>query len=121
MIPGEYFPLDSDIELNAGKDTVELEVSNTADRPIQVGSHFHFFEANAGLAFDRGAAWGRRLDIIPGASVRFEPGRSRKVALVPFGGRRRAVGFRGLAMGPLDGPGSPARRAGPGPGEGGAK
>jgi urease subunit beta len=107
MIPGELIILDKDIELNAGREAVELEVSNTADRPIQVGSHYHFYEANPGLEFDRAAAWGRRLDIIPGTSVRFEPGRSRRVALVPFGGRRRAVGFRGAVMGPLDGAAAP--------------
>ncbi|MDR1036591.1 MAG: urease subunit beta [Deltaproteobacteria bacterium] len=112
MIPGEYFLQEGEVELNAGKDRVEVEVSNPSDRPVQVGSHFHFYEANAALAFDRDAAWGRRLDIIPGTSVRFEPGRSRRVALVPFGGRRRAVGFRGMVMGELDG--------GSGRGDGGA-
>jgi urease subunit beta len=114
VIPGEYFLIGGDMELNAGKDRVEIEVANPSDRPIQVGSHFHFYETNAALAFDRGAAWGRRLDIIPGTSVRFEPGRSRRVALVPFGGRRKAVGFRGLVMGPLDGGAGPRGGGGAG-------
>ncbi|MDR1039174.1 MAG: urease subunit beta [Deltaproteobacteria bacterium] len=106
MIPGEYFIVDSEIELNAGREAVEIEVANAADRPVQVGSHFHFHEVNAGLVFDRARARGMRLDVIPGTSVRFEPGRSRTVRLVPFGGKRRAVGFRGLVMGPLDGAGA---------------
>ncbi|MDR2612036.1 MAG: urease subunit beta [Deltaproteobacteria bacterium] len=120
MIPGEYFPADGEIELNPGREAVEIEVANVADRPIQVGSHFHFFETNEGLSFDRGKAWGRRLDIIPGTSVRFEPGRSRAVRLVPFGGKRRAAGFRGLVMGPLDGAAGPGP-GGPGAGGGGAR
>jgi urease subunit beta len=111
MIPGQYFLKDADIELNAGKTSVEIEVSNTADRPVQVGSHFHFYETNPGLSFDRGKARGMRLDIIPGTSVRFEPGRSRTVRLVPYGGKRKAVGFRGRVMGPLEGPDAAA----PGP------
>ncbi|MDR3153690.1 MAG: urease subunit beta [Deltaproteobacteria bacterium] len=117
MIPGEYFLEDSEVELNAGKPVVELEVSNKADRPIQVGSHFHFHEVNEGLVFDRPLAWGMRLDIIPGTSVRFEPGRSRSVRLVPYGGKRRVVGFRGLVSGPLSGPGATI----PGGGRGGPR
>ena len=105
MIPGEIFVLPGEIEINADRNTLELEVENTGDRPIQVGSHYHFFETNSSLRFDRDAARGRRLDIAAGAAVRFEPGQARTVTLVPFAGLRRAVGFRGDAMGPLDGEG----------------
>lgn len=102
MIPGELFPAPGDIELNAGRDSLEIEVANTGDRPIQVGSHYHFAETNPALTFDRAAAHGRRLDIAAGTAVRFEPGQSRTVRLVPFAGNRQAVGFRGTVMGPLE-------------------
>jgi urease subunit beta len=101
MIPGEIITLDGDIELNAGLERTTLEVANTGDRPIQVGSHFHFAETNAGLAFDRAAARGQRLDIAAGTAVRFEPGQSRSVTLVPFRGGREVYGFRGDVMGKL--------------------
>ena len=99
MIPGEIFPADGEIELNAGAARVTLTVANTGDRPVQVGSHYHFAETNSGLSFDREAAKGMRLDIAPGTAVRFEPGQSREVTLVPFGGARRVVGFNGTVMG----------------------
>ena len=102
MIPGEIFPADGEIELNAGRDTVTLTVANTGDRPIQVGSHYHFAETNPALSFDREAARGMRLDIPSGTAVRFEPGQSREVRLVAFGGARRVVGFRQEVMGKLD-------------------
>ena len=102
MIPGEIFPAPGDIELNAGRDSLEIAVANTGDRPIQVGSHYHFAETNPALAFDRAAAHGRRLDIAAGTAVRFEPGQSRTVRLVPFAGNRQAIGFRGTVMGPLE-------------------
>ena len=101
MIPGEIITLDGDIELNAGLATTTLEVSNTGDRPIQVGSHYHFAETNAALSFDRAAARGQRLDIAAGTAVRFEPGQSRTVTLVPFRGGRAVYGFRGDVMGAL--------------------
>ena len=104
MIPGEYFVADGEIELNAGAPTVELEVANQGDRPIQVGSHYHFFETNDGLAFDRQAAFGMRLDIPAGTAVRFEPGQSRTVTLVPISGNRTVQGFQGKVMGPLEQP-----------------
>jgi urease subunit beta len=99
MIPGEYVVADGDIELNAGLPRTEITVANTGDRPIQVGSHYHFAEANAALSFDRAAARGQRLDIAAGTAVRFEPGQERVVRLVPYRGARRVVGFRGLVMG----------------------
>jgi urease subunit beta len=102
MIPGEIIPKDGDIELNAGRETVTLEVANTGDRPIQVGSHYHFFETNAGLAFEREQARGMRLDIAAGTAVRFEPGQTREVTLVALDGDRRVFGFRQMVMGPLD-------------------
>jgi urease subunit beta len=102
MIPGELFPADGDIELNAGGATVTLTVANTGDRPVQVGSHYHFYETNAALDFDRETARGMRLDIAAGTAVRFEPGQSREVTLVPFGGGRTVYGFNGRVMGPLD-------------------
>ena len=102
MIPGEIFPAPGDIELNASRDSLEIAVANTGDRPIQVGSHYHFAETNPALAFDRAAAHGRRLDIAAGTAVRFEPGQSRTVRLVPFAGNRQAVGFRGTVMGALE-------------------
>jgi len=101
MIPGEVITADGEIELNAGAVRTVLTVSNTGDRPIQVGSHYHFAETNAALAFDRAAAKGLRLDIAAGTAVRFEPGQTREVVLVPFGGARRVFGFRGLVMGDL--------------------
>jgi urease subunit beta len=101
MIPGEVLVQPGEIELNAGAARVTLTVANTGDRPIQVGSHYHFAETNAALSFDRARAHGLRLDIASGTAVRFEPGQSRDVVLVPFGGARRAVGFRGLVMGAL--------------------
>ncbi|MFA5120344.1 urease subunit beta [Zavarzinia sp.] len=101
MIPGEVIPAEGEIELNAGAAAIRLTVANVGDRPIQVGSHYHFAETNAGLEFDRMAAKGYRLDIPAGTAVRFEPGQTREVTLVPFRGLRRAVGFRGLVMGEL--------------------
>src|SRR5262245_61487757 len=101
MIPGEIFPAAGDIELNAGRATVTLTVANTGDRPVQVGSHYHFAEANAALAFDRDAARGMRLDIPSGTAVRFEPGQSREVRLVALAGARRVVGFNQAVMGTL--------------------
>ncbi|TBW33945.1 urease subunit beta [Siculibacillus lacustris] len=101
MIPGEVFAADGDIELNAGLAVTELEVANTGDRPIQVGSHYHFAETNPGLAFDRVAARGQRLDIPAGTAVRFEPGQTRAVRLVPFRGLRVVHGFRGEVEGAL--------------------
>ncbi len=101
MIPGEVIVKDGDIELNAGLETVTLEVANTGDRPIQVGSHYHFHETNAALSFDREKARGRRLDIAAGTAVRFEPGQRREVTLVPIGGARRIYGFRQKIMGAL--------------------
>ncbi|HPD92720.1 MAG: urease subunit beta [Rhodobacter sp.] len=101
MIPGEIFPAAGDIVLNAGAPVTELTVANTGDRPVQVGSHYHFAEANPGLAFDRAAARGLRLDIPAGTAVRFEPGQTRSVRLVPLGGARRVFGFNGQVMGDL--------------------
>jgi urease subunit beta len=101
MTPGELFIRDGEIELNAGRETVTLDVANTGDRPIQVGSHYHFFEANPALAFDRTKARGMRLDIAAGTAVRFEPGQSRKVALVALAGTRTIFGFRQDVMGKL--------------------
>lgn len=103
MIPGEVTGPDGVMVLNAGRPVVTLTVVNTGDRPVQVGSHFHFAEANAALAFDRQAARGRRLDIPAGTSVRFEPGIDAEVALVPLAGERRVPGLRGLVGGALDG------------------
>jgi len=101
MIPGELFPADGDIELNAGRPSVTLTVANTGDRPIQVGSHYHFFETNPALNFDRDKARGCRLNIPAGTAVRFEPGQTREVQLVPYSGARRVVGFRGQVDGKL--------------------
>ena len=101
MIPGELFIADGDIEINAGRPMVTLEVANTGDRPIQVGSHFHFFETNAALDFDRTAARGMRLDIPAGTAVRFEPGQSRTVTLVAYAGDRVVYGFNAKIMGKL--------------------
>ena len=101
MIPGELLPADGDIELNAGRETITLTVANTGDRPIQVGSHFHFFEVNTALQFDREQARGMRLDIPAGTAVRFEPGDEREVTLVPFVGCREVYGLNALINGPL--------------------
>ncbi len=101
MIPGEVIWVPGDIELYAGAERVTLTVANTGDRPIQVGSHYHFFETNGALDFDREAARGMRLDIAAGTAVRFEPGQSREVTLVPYGGERRVYGFNGKIMGAL--------------------
>ena len=103
MIPGEVFPAAGEIELNAGRKAVEVEVANTGDRPVQVGSHYHFAEINPALAFDRAAARGHRLDIAAGTAVRFEPGQRRTVALVALAGRREVHGFNGMVGGPLPG------------------
>ncbi len=103
MIPGEICPATGSLVLNAGRDPIELTVTNTGDRPIQVGSHYHFFETNAALAFDREKARGMRLDIPAGTATRFEPGDSREVTLIPFAGERRIFGFNGLVEGALDG------------------
>lgn len=101
MIPGEIFPADGTITLNEGAATLTLTVANTGDRPVQVGSHYHFAETNPGLAFDRAAAHGMRLDIPAGTAVRFEPGQVRDVQLVPFQGERRVFGFNQKVMGDL--------------------
>jgi urease subunit beta len=101
MIPGELFPASGEITLNADREAIELRVSNTGDRPLQVGSHYHFAETNAALAFDRDVARGRRLDIPAGTAVRFEPGQTRVVRLIPYAGARRVFGFTGAVMGPL--------------------
>jgi urease subunit beta len=104
MIPGEIIPAAGEIELNAGRPTVTLGVANTGDRPIQVGSHFHFGETNDALIFDRAAARGMRLDIPAGTAVRFEPGQTREVSLVAFAGAREVYGFAGAVMGKLETP-----------------
>jgi urease subunit beta len=102
LIPGELIPEPGEITLNAGRPVTTITVANRGDRPVQVGSHFHFFEANEALQFDRDAARGQRLDIPAGTAIRFEPGDSRDVDLVPFAGERRVFGFNGLVNGPLD-------------------
>jgi urease subunit beta len=101
MIPGEIITTDGDIELNAGALRISIEVANTGDRPIQVGSHYHFFETNEALRFDRAKARGFRLDIAAGTAVRFEPGQKRDVTLVPLGGSRKVYGFQQKIMGAL--------------------
>lgn len=101
MIPGEIFPAGGDILLNQGMPSITLKVANTGDRPIQVGSHYHFFETNDRLAFDRAAARGMRLDIAAGTAVRFEPGQAREVRLVPLAGKREVYGFQQKVMGKL--------------------
>jgi urease subunit beta len=101
MIPGEVITAPGDIELNAGRPSITLTIANTGDRPIQVGSHYHFAETNAALQFDRAKARGHRLDIAAGTAVRFEPGQTRDVQLVPFSGDRRVFGFQGKVMGAL--------------------
>lgn len=101
MIPGQIIPAQGTIELNAGLEQLTLEVANTGDRPIQVGSHYHFYETNAGLRFDREKTRGMRLDIAAGTAVRFEPGQAREVRLIPIGGDRQVFGFRQKIMGAL--------------------
>ncbi len=101
MIPGELFPADGDLTLNADRDALVLMVANTGDRPVQVGSHYHFHETNPALDFDRSAARGMRLDIAAGTAVRFEPGQRREVTLIPISGARTVFGFNQKVMGPL--------------------
>ena len=101
MIPGEILAEPGEIELNAGREAVTIEVANTGDRPIQVGSHYHFFETNGALSFDRQTAYGMRLDIASGTAVRFEPGQARTVRLIPYAGERKVYGFQGKVMGAL--------------------
>ncbi|WP_092891086.1 urease subunit beta [Roseicitreum antarcticum] len=101
MIPGEVIPAEGHLTLNAGAKATRITVANTGDRPVQVGSHYHFAEANPALDFDRAAARGQRLDIAAGTAVRFEPGQTRDVQLVPYGGDRRVFGFNQDVMGPL--------------------
>jgi urease subunit beta len=103
MIPGEVIAADGELELNAGRETVRVTVANTGDRPVQVGSHYHFFETNPSLDFDRDATRGFRLNIPAGTAVRFEPGQTREIELVAYAGKRMVYGFNGLVMGPLDG------------------
>lgn len=103
MKPGEYQIKAGEIELNVGRPTVSIEVSNSGDRPIQVGSHYHFYETNLALEFDREATIGLRLNIAAGTATRFEPGQTRTIELVPFAGKREIYGFRGDVMGKLDG------------------
>lgn len=114
MIPGEMQVAEGSIELNAGRRTITLKVANMADRPIQVGSHYHFFETNDALAFDRTAAYGMRLNIAAGTAVRFEPGQTRTIELVDFAGDRKVYGFQGKVMGKL-------RAKAPAASKGGAK
>ncbi len=102
MIPGEIMPAEGEITLNEGQPQITLTVANTGDRPVQVGSHYHFAETNAGLSFDRAAARGMRLDIAAGTAVRFEPGQTREVRLVPYRGRRHVYGFNAQVSGALD-------------------
>ena len=111
LIPGEVMPADGEIELNAGRPTLRVTVTNRGDRPVQVGSHYHFAETNAALAFDRAAARGFRLNIAAGTAVRFEPGQSRDVELVALAGARTVYGFSGAVMGALDA--SSSRKARP--------
>jgi urease subunit beta len=96
LIPGELIPEDGYIELNKGRETTTIKVANTSDRPIQIGSHYHFFESNKGLEFDRKKSLGKRLDIPAGTAIRFEPGDQREVSLVPYAGDRKVFGFNGL-------------------------
>ncbi len=118
MIPGELFVDDGEVELNRGRETLSLSVANTGDRPIQVGSHYHFAETNGALAFDRAAARGFRLNIAAGTAVRFEPGQARRVELIALAGDRIVYGFAGAVMGPLDARGSGAgKRTGKGAGK----
>jgi len=101
MIPGEVIPAQGEIIMNANRESLILTVGNSGDRPIQVGSHYHFYESNAALVFDRESTRGMRLDIPPGSAIRFEPGQQRDVRLVPMAGTRRVFGFRGKVMGAL--------------------
>jgi len=110
MIPGEVFPASGEIVLNKDRDAISITVANTGDRPIQVGSHYHFAETNTALEFDRKAALGYRLDIPAGTAVRFEPGQSREISLIPYGGARIVYGFNQIVMGPLAGPSSEEER-----------
>ena len=110
LIPGEILPADGPVAVNADRATMVLRVVNIGDRPIQVGSHYHFAEANPALEFDRGASWGRRLAVPAGTSVRFEPGIAREVTLVSLGGRRVVPGLRGECAGPLDRISTPQNR-----------
>lgn len=103
IIPGEVLLAEGSVEINVGLEVTTIRVENTADRPIQVGSHYHFAEVNSGLSFDRDAAWGKRLNVLSGGSARFEPGVTEDVELVPIQGRRIVAGLRGLCGGPLDG------------------
>ncbi|WP_281587885.1 MULTISPECIES: urease subunit beta [unclassified Micromonospora] len=126
MIPGEILPAAGPVEINVGRPVTTLVVVNTADRPVQVGSHYHFAEANPALMFDRAVAWGQRLAVPAGTSVRFEPGVSRTVELVPFGGARVVPGLRGECAGPLDvaaptAPGTDAPASGAPAGDGPAR
>jgi urease subunit beta len=114
MIPGEIIAGDGDVELNAGRPTLTLVVANTGDRPVQIGSHYHFAETNAALAFDRVAARGFRLNIAAGTAVRFEPGQKRTVELVALAGARIVYGFNAQVMGPLDKPSRPSGKRVPG-------
>lgn len=102
MIPGEIIPLEGEIEINVGREKLSLKVSNTGDRPIQIGSHFHFYEVNDALEFDRSVTKGYRLNIAAGTAVRFEPGQIRRVELVALAGHRQIYGFAGRVMGALD-------------------
>lgn len=112
IVPGEVIPGDGEVRINDGRETASVTVGNTGDRPVQVGSHFHFFEVNAALRFDRAAAFGMRLDVPAGTAVRFEPGERRSVDLVALGGKRRAHGMNGLVDGSVDGdPGAALERA----------
>jgi len=108
VIPGEILTLDGHITLNEGRPAITLPVANSGDRPVQVGSHYHFFEVNPALKFERARARGMRLDIPSGTAVRFEPGQQRDVRLIPYAGARRVIGFRGEVQGHLD---TPAQRA----------
>ncbi|WP_255192106.1 urease subunit beta [Natronobeatus ordinarius] len=109
VVPGELFRASDDVRINAGRETASVTVENTGDRPVQVGSHVHFFEVNPGLAFDREAAYGMRLNVPAGTSARFEPGIERDVELVAIGGDRIVYGMGGLVNGPLDDPDAKAR------------
>ena len=104
MKPGEFLCDGPDLEMNAGRKTLKLKVTNKGDRPVQIGSHFHFFETNGALVFDREKAYGMRLDLLSGTAVRFEPGDVKEVQLVPYCGERKVYGFNGLIMGQLDDP-----------------
>ncbi len=104
MKPGEFFHDGPDIEVNPGRSTVSLKVTNTGDRPVQVGSHYHFFEANRALVFDRAQSYGMHLDLLSGTAIRFEPGDVKEVRLVAFEGERKVYGLNGLVMGQLDDP-----------------